>query len=226
MGMYALNESDFYRFLLRTALPKAKAKLPKDMKDGNLVWDAVWRAHCDVVQARGYVKGYSSYGKEPWVSQNKHEANIVPARLYELLTTWSEDEEPLSSRVLIDQLQKPFEWRGENVDLNAPELFGPIQKLVNMTLKYLVMLRTFHVVDETLNNLPGISLDQCDCPLDSAILDSLGGDFGELRWTRITREEYKAAQEKIAAIANGPRLAYDLKVWPGEALSMNAEEND
>lgn len=203
-----LEKSDFERFLVQAAVPSAKGKLPEGLRTSNLVWDAVWRAHRDVVLARQYVAAYNSYGDKPWVSSAEREPNVIAARLYETLTSWSE-KEPLGSRVLIDQLLHEFKRNGQDDE----GLFGSVQKLVNMALKYLVMLQVFGVSDEYLEKLPVISVDGCDCPLDSIILNKLGGRFREMKWTRLTREEYEKAQRGIEATQEASGLRYDLENW-------------
>lgn len=225
MSAPKIEKRDYHPFFLATVLPKAKAKLPGDLKETNLVWDAVWRAHRDVVLARQYVEAYSAYGKEPWVLQETREPNIIAAHLYEILVQWPQDGEPLGSRMLIGRLLEPFEWNGRPVELDAEKLFGPVQKLVNMTLKYLVMLRTFDLDDDSLNPLPVISPDACDCPLDSVVLSGLGDDFKGAKWTSISRETYEAAQKAIAENSMGSGLIYDLKYWPSEKRIAKSEES-
>ncbi|BAN77255.1 hypothetical protein [Adlercreutzia equolifaciens] len=210
--MSAIEKSDFEKFLVQGALPRAKNKLPEGLKASNLVWDAVWRAHRDVVLARQHVVPYSNYGNEPWVSPAKREPNVIAARLYEILVQWPEGE-PLGSRSLIDQLLLGVERNGQKVVLDEGQLFGSVQKLVNMTLKYLVMLQLFGASDKYLERLPIISADECDCPLDSIVLEKLGGRFREMKWTRLSRQEYEEAQEEIEANQEVSGLRYDLENW-------------
>ena len=67
---------------------------------------------------------------------------------------------------------------------------GLAQKLYNMTFKYLYIY-----YDRLPEEIGQICFGDCDCPLDSVILNNLGEK--EKKWTRLNYCEYKDIQEKI-----------------------------
>lgn len=84
---------------------------------------------------------------------------------------------------------------------------GSIQKLVNMTLKYLYVLQVYGYDF-------GIDPSGCDCPLDSIILDDLDKktEKHHTKWTKIVSfEDYESIQRDIAKQpeAKGSNLFYD-----------------
>lgn len=96
-------------------------------------------------------------------------------------------KEPLSSSFLIQKLQK-----------NDGTLeFAAIQKLVNMTLKYLIILNEC----EGTASVFDICEEKCDCPIDSIILERLNKINGNKHecWTKIEEPEYIKVQDEIRA---------------------------
>ena len=91
--------------------------------------------------------------------------------------------------------------------MKSATTFGAIQKLVNMTLKYLLILQSFGCLPELVKE------ENCDCPLDSGILKSLQE---EAKWTAVTKEEYTRIQGEIDERVSGLRLSYDFANWPPE----------
>lgn len=80
--------------------------------------------------------------------------------------------------------------------------FGAIQKLVNMTLKYLLLLNQFD--DEFEKQGFIVDINNCDCPLDSIILSALEKDevakASGVKWTTITPNEYNDIQAEISKL--------------------------
>lgn len=72
-------------------------------------------------------------------------------------------------------------------------IFGACQKLVNMSFKY------FYVFDELIKNKLAIDYSECDCPLDSIILNSihLESNSQSIKWTTILENDYDSIQSKI-----------------------------
>lgn len=193
-----MNDQQRDLFLLQGTIPSAQSKRPDGLKKSNLLWDAIWRAHRDVTPARFHLPDY--------VAQvpSKDKPNAVPVALYEIIAS-AQDASDLSSANLIACLQDRF---SEYVEFSA------IQKLVNMTLKYLLVIQTFGdiVVDGTI--LPNIDPSNCDCPVDSTILRALGID--DFVWTAMTEAQYIRVQELIDAIPEYPnRIDLDLDEWTG-----------
>lgn len=110
------------------------------------------------------------------------------------------DGEKLSSRELIKKLDRAK--KGANI--------GSIQKLVNMTLKYLYVLQVYGYDF-------GIDPALFDCPLDSIIMDDLDKKTKpHTKWTQIkTLEDYKSIQKDIASLpeTKGSNLFYDFRCW-------------
>ena len=110
------------------------------------------------------------------------------------------DGKKLSSIEIISQLFG--EKKGANV--------GSIQKLVNMTLKYLYVLQVYGCDF-------GIDPALCDCPLDSIILDDLDKKTKpHTKWTQIKDlEDYESIQKDIAGFreAAGSKLFYDFHCY-------------
>lgn len=158
-------------FLLKTSIPGKKASGEEAM--GERLRDAVFRAHRDVLSGRFWLENYCA-------KKSGNEENDVVKRLYDIMLEKHEKGEPLASKPLIDPLCKQF----EDVE------FGAIQKLVNMTLKYIIVLKTM---------CPdfSIELDEsgCDCPLDSTILGKLPNQHAP--WTRMDSTEYSDVQKEI-----------------------------
>ena len=90
--------------------------------------------------------------------------NVIALFLYTTITDYLGE---LSSEYLINELLNKYEDSG----------IGVIQKLVNMTLKYMLILQLFDRLDGYI-----IAESSCDCPLDSRISDSLG--MSDLKWTK------------------------------------------
>lgn len=196
-----MQKEDAYSFLIRTAIPKTNIK-PADDDEDNLVWDAIWRAHRDVFAGHWHVGSYLDHGKDA-EGDPTTEPNEIPQYLYRIVT----DEErhvPLTSRDLIQDLQGSF------TDVNM----GPIQKLVNMTLKYLIILQAFGAQDEVLSKIPMINEHDCDCPIDSTILGSFPEGKG-VAWTKLSDPVLYAKLQDAIAERVGPEspLIFDFRNW-------------
>ena len=80
-----------------------------------------------------------------------------------------------------------------------------------MTFKY------FYVLDDYLKEQGKyISYKNCDCPIDSYILESLKET--KIRWTKLTKKEYEELQDKISnseGMKDSPigNLLYDFNNW-------------
>lgn len=215
MGSSCITIEDTYAFLLRSTVPEItdKKKLPKDLQWKNthdkemkkrdsdyhmkkLVWECISRAHRDVLSGRKNVVDYSQKGN--------NDLNPWTMKLYEAIVGTGKVEK-LSSKNLIDQLL------GE-----SEKGIGPIQKLVNMTLKYMFLMNLYGF-------LRGYYVDpkDCDCPLDSRILISL--HMPQKQWTRDfvndeatdqnRRRVYEGIQELISEKCKNSKLAYDFDNW-------------
>lgn len=191
MGNNVISNESIIAFLIRAAIPevKDKSKLPEkgNLKtEDKLIWEAIYRAHRDVLTGRGNVTEYSSKKKSP------DSLNQICLALYNHVKCGEE----LSSSKLVSLLRKTF--------TDVP--MGQIQKLVNMTLKYLLILSRFHLISLVIDE------SKCDCPLDSVILERLKE---KTKWTRLEdEEEYNRLQEKAKRNSSDKvALEYDFINW-------------
>lgn len=180
-------------------------------KNDDRIYDCVWRAHRDVLAGRFYLIKYQ---------------NVSHDMVNYLCKAINNSKKPLSSNSLIQKLKGKYEI----VE------FGAIQKLVNMSLKYLLVLNKYegHIIN--------IDEKYCDCPLDSTILDCLAEDVKklkkqkineqnkinedilnaleekEIKWTSIKKEQYDDVQKIIDVLTKdkGSKLAYDFDNWNKE----------
>lgn len=179
-------------FLLRSTIPKAKkCKLSDNKVDANgAIRDCVYRAHRDVLTGHFRLKKYTGY---------KHDdCNEIVALLYKNICNCINLNQALNTKILIDPL---YEKYGDEVE------FGALQKLVNMSLKYLIILSGFHVLN--------VKIDEknCDCPIDSIILSHLG--ITDIKWTSMNNEQYNKIQDKIKEKVENDcgNITYDFKNW-------------
>ena len=119
----------------------------------------------------------------------------------EIILEDAESKTAIASMSLIEKMQNEF-----------PDVeFGAIQKLVNMTLKYVIILKTF-------TNEIDFEVDEsgCDCPLDSIILGKLPQEHTV--WTRIDEQEYEQVQNEIRESlskehCNSGNVIFDFLHW-------------
>lgn len=240
---------DAYPFLLRVAIPEVTDQnyIPsdeelakyfpkhnqktrrKEKRSSNLVWDAIWRAHRDVLTGFRFKDGKFYAGRKQAGGSNNYAVNEIALKLFRLIVS---AKQPLASKYLIDELCEEFKepegLQDNNMSKPSATTFGAIQKLVNMTLKYLLILKSFGRLNE--GWLGQIQIDEtvCDCPVDSVILDRLAESHSELKgikWTCITKEQYKAVQEAIDSEASSTiRIMYDFSNWQSDDNNINIEK--
>lgn len=174
--------------------------------------DAIWKAHRDVMDGArtGNLSKYSNFSTgKGW----KKDGNNIIKDLTEICEN---AQEPIGTNYLLEKLEK----YKEKVE------FGALQKLINMTLKYFIILKCFEDA-----KVPDVKLEQCDCPLDRKILGELRYNLPEekkklvwdkklLNWTEIKDTEYVAIQEAISDYFKNKneqmpfgRLTFDFKFW-------------
>ena len=179
-------------FLLKSTIPEAKkCKLPDNEVDANgFIRDCVYRAHRDVLTGRFWLKKYTGY---------KHDdCNKIVAQLYQNICECINRNQALNTKILIDPLYKEYGYEVE---------FGALQKLVNMSLKYLIILSGFCVLIITIYE------KNCDCPIDSIILSHLG--ITDIKWTSMNKEQYNKIQDTIKEKVEKDcgNITYDFKNW-------------
>lgn len=168
-----MDKNLMVRFLVEEAIK------PQDSGKTNArLWDAIRKAHRDVIT--GARTGNIPY----YVDINKYDKNTSLKCLYRIIT---DSTEPLYSASLIDQLQND----DEKVEFSA------VQKLVNMKLKYLIIINGCEDNQVKFD----ICEEKCDCPVDSIILKKLKKVIGSehTRWTAMHKDEYDTVQGEIAA---------------------------
>lgn len=178
-GMGKMDNKLVYKFCLESLLPG----ILNAWGDKEKLLDIVLRrANRDTMAgARFKYDGYA---------ENK---DFYIGKLKEII----ESGQQLSSIEIIKELERAK--KGANI--------GSIQKLVNMTLKYLYVLQVYGVDF-------GIDPSGCDCPLDSIILNDLDKktEKKHTKWTQIKDlNDYKSIQDDIAKQpeAQGSKLFYD-----------------
>lgn len=186
------------RFLLKVAVPETHKK-GEDWK--GRVYDAIWRAHRDVLTGRFHLTEY--------ISLSCMENRLLIEEVYSILIKLIERSDKVSSQILLDQLYDKY----QNVE------YGALQKLVNMTLKYLVLLQD--ILDEKV--FPAmVRVVDVDCPIDSIILNKLSKITGKkynFTWTNLTKDEYNQVQSDIRDYMNREydeevdNLWFDFLMW-------------
>ena len=184
-------------FFIRAAIPvvKDRKNMPEGMENSNLLWDAIWRAHRDVLTARHNVSYYyandlliRSNGRHRDSNNNEMVDNMInriPVDLYSLLSC--EKEKSFKPRKIIKDLYEKY---------NRAVKVGAIQKLVNMTFKYLYLYNCCKMQDTSTIHIK-FKITDCDCPLDSIILSKIQGYTGPT-WTNIESfKDYVILQNTI-----------------------------
>lgn len=156
---------------------------------------------------RSYVSDYSG-SREDFNGEAKAGVNLVARSLYEYFLEQIDQGKSLTSR---DGMQHLETFRNQGVSL------GCIQKLVNMSLKYLLILQFNGEIDRCVDPV------DCDCPIDSVILSKLNKERGEIggvktsliRWTRLDdRNLYDAIERAIEEVqGSSERIMYDFVNW-------------
>lgn len=164
-----MEKEVMYQFLVKTAIPVIKWGKETET---DRIRDAIWRAHRDTLTGRFQLEKY----RELTYGEKKHK---VTDALYKKIKECIDSDEALSSEPLIKYLDDNFKVE-----------FGAIQKLVNMSLKYLIILNAFEFEKP-------IAIDEanCHCPLDSIILGKLKKQHTP--WTKIQILEYNEVQQEI-----------------------------
>lgn len=167
-----MKKSIMDNFLVKAAIPTNTHK-KQDQPENPRLWDAIWRAHRDVLTGRFHLPQYVGRA----FGEKKH---YVTEKLNEIILEKVQKGQAISSLPLIKELQEAF----PNVE------FGAIQKLVNMTLKYVIIIKT--VTNEIEFEVDEV---ECDCPLDSIILSKLPKKH--TAWTKLEETEYLEIQTEI-----------------------------
>ena len=160
------------RFLTKEAIKPQDGSAHKDR-----LWDAIRKANRDVMT------GARTENIPQYVDSNKNGNNKTLENLYKKI---KDEKGSLYSDLLIKNLQK-------DKDVNVE--FAAIQKLVNMTLKYLIVLNECECITPAFN----ICEEKCDCPVDSIILEKLGRINGNPHkcWTNMHESDYIDVQIEI-----------------------------
>lgn len=155
-----------------------KEAIKNQEKSTDRLWDCIWKAHRDTMTGArsGNIKNYCE--------KNKNGRNETLKQLREIICSGKE----LRSEDLIKKLQE------KDCEIE----FAAVQKLVNMTLKYIIILNEF----EGENFKYEVCEEKCDCPIDSIILERLKklkkiNGSESVCWTKIDKEKYEKVQDKI-----------------------------
>lgn len=192
-----MNKSLVHDFLLECILPGFRGV--KEQKSEDKLLDLIIdRAHRDVmVGARYKVNNYCI-----WYCEHNGD---YKSKLKELI---KRDVKALSGRKLINELLSG----DKNINV------GLIQKLVNMTVKYLYVLDSFGYLGYVGFNVT--FSDECDCPLDSRILERISGKVNKkyTAWTKMNDiKEYEEVQsiikDEVVKQSGKRNLEYDFYYW-------------
>lgn len=177
-GGIEMEKNLIIRFLTTEAI-----KTPDRPKHKDRLWDAIRKAHRDVMT------GARTGNISKYAEKNKYGKDETLEYLYQEIRN---AKEPLSSSFLIQKLQKN----------DGTIEFAAIQKLVNMTLKYLIILNEC----EGTASVFDICEEKCDCPVDSTILKKLARinkKIGRINgnphkcWTNMDESDYIDVQNEI-----------------------------
>lgn len=186
------NKVLIYEFWFESIVPKTRKALKNS--DANALIDAVVnRADRDTMKGGRFNKAYADNHK----SYRKELSKLI-----------IDNKNNLSSSLIYDM--KSIVIKGVTL--------GLVQKIVNMSLKYLYAIDAFGFSSGLEIN---VDIKNCDCPLDSRILERLSYDYGGKKytpWTQITDvEEYKDIQKDIEdtvkKLGAESKMYYDFKYW-------------
>ena len=190
-----------YEFLLESIMPGFREKVRKHDTE-EILKLVIGRAHKDVMIGARYKTSKSS---ENYCEHNEDYQKLA----VDLIMA---DPSQLSGRKIIESIYAQV----KNINI------GLIQKLVNMSIKYLCVIRQCEIDIGT--ELQIVESD-CDCPLDSRILEQLVSDTGKKKYTAWTKldnwDEYKDIQKDIQDVIESDitkyigksRLEYDFVNW-------------
>ena len=132
------------------------------------------------------------------------------SKLKELI---KQEKDALSGRKLINKLLS------DDNNINV----GLIQKLVNMTIKYLFIIDLFGDLGNVV--FDAAFTDECDCPLDSRILERISCKVKKkyTAWTKMDdSNEYKEVQniikDEVEKQSEKRNLEYDFYYWEKDDL--------
>ncbi len=173
------------RFLVKEAI-----KERHDVR-GRL-WDAIYKAHRDTMT--GARTGNIDHYREV----NRNGANATLDFLYDTIIAQTA---PLCSDTLISAIRE-----------KDPQIeFAAAQKLVNMTLKYIMILKKFEP-----EGVQGVTVceEKCDCPIDSVIISKLR-EHKDVTWTTMDKAKYNDVQKEIRKMLDEPESPYQGKgkIW-------------
>lgn len=193
MGYYANNYSVL--FLMESILPGIKKALVNG-DINSIVNIVVDKAHRDVMVGARYKINQSSIY---YCNNNVYYRDILRTMILNC-------KRSLSGRNLIIRMVE-----SNNFNINI----GLIQKLVNMSIKYLYVMDSCDLLDFPDYEFQ-INTTDCDCPLDSIILGKLHEETGVKynAWTKISDyNDYIGIQNDIEKLGYTFRLNYDLINW-------------
>ena len=201
-------EEYLIHFLVKTAIPVIK----ENSKESNRTKDAIYRANRDVMT--GFRTGN--------LNDYKDQMQSIVNRLTGLCEKKCDGQNKIGTDDLLPILIQEF-----------PRVkIGALQKLVNMTLKYFIILKELEGAA-----VPIVEWERCDCPLDSYIINSISKDINNdfknkkveekkksiikdgdktICWTKLDdANKYKEIQDYIGSKQLTPfgKLTYDFDNW-------------
>lgn len=169
-----MDQTLINNFVIHETLKDASTHKPEGFND-IFLWNAIWKAHLDTMTG-------ARFHGESYLTNSKKEDPKIQKQLYCIIENAEED---LCSKYLLDELEK--------TELISSSEYGFTQKIVNMTLKYLIMLNAFGKTSFKIDE------ERCECPLDRQILDKLYSINKKTykNWTQLKKEDYTDIQNDI-----------------------------
>ena len=189
-GELMMKKDNIYRFCVETTIPGI-LKAVEDADVSAVLDIVIKRANRDVMVGAHFLKGGYSANQDYYQEELKR-----------LILQPNAD---LSSSILINKVYKNMNKHKVNV--------GAIQKLINMTLKYLYVIQEHGLMNEYALK---VELKNCDCPLDSRILEELRKREKKkyTPWTKLdSLDEYKTIQDDISKYVEESNLEFDFDNW-------------
>lgn len=184
------TESELAKLSAEERRSYLKKGIKKSGDKDDRLWDAIWKAHRDTVT------GARTGNISKYCSKNAHGKKKTLKLLYEII---KEDTSALyTEKVFTALTAKMNDVTGEKAEKGVE--FAAMQKLVNMTLKYIIILNLFEQKE-----IHKVCEEKCDCPIDSVILNELKRGRKDVgfspkeypSWTLVCQKEYDEIQEDI-----------------------------
>ena len=191
-----MDQKFVIEFLLECVFPGIRKQIQDKNRD-KMIQSVVDKAHRDTMIGARFKSNKST---KSYCDQTEYYKN----RVVDLV---KHDSEEISGRKIIRRIIETNDYEAD---------IGVVQKLVNMTIKYLYVIEMCGYAGKDCFSYT-IDISDCDCPLDRNILGCLLRDNGRSHtaWTKLRDcdGEYYSIQDEIEIITHGLNLKYDFINW-------------